>query len=135
MLLQDGRSLLVELKPLNRFASWDTFRKALVGIRYAAEQGWGFVIADSRGRTLSSATEHEISTAVSEPLLVRLGKGPLGWREYREFRERHPLSLEGLTAFCLRFDYVFKETPWQLTALPDGFRWKDVLQPDVQSEP
>ena len=113
VLLDDGRSLLVEIKP--QFLMLDALNQAKMTAAHSwcADNGVGLLYTD--GRVGSREARHRaVDPRIEAMLCSRLAVGPVGWRDYLALSVDLGISSADLTALGLRNGWRVLRQPWTL---------------------
>lgn len=89
-----GRIVVIEVKPLFMMFRQDTLVKALGALEYLHGRGMGYLLIDSRQRTLASMSRLPHSADVVETMESLFVHGPIGFRTVKN----------ALRMWCGRFD-------------------------------
>ncbi|AWG64777.1 RNA polymerase subunit sigma [Mycobacteroides abscessus] len=117
--LDDGRVLLVEVKPLWQMALTSNRIKCGAGQRYAAQHGWGWVTVGSSGQSYRDLEQREISDLTRRCLAAALNEGPVSWIQLQELRTRTPITAMDVAAFAVQENAGLELFPYRLYHVSD----------------
>ncbi|SID54693.1 TnsA endonuclease N terminal [Mycobacteroides abscessus subsp. abscessus] len=117
--LDDGRVLLVEVKPLWQMALTSNRIKCGAGQRYAAENGWGWVSVGSRGQTFRDLEERDIDEPIRACLMAAMAEGPVSWTTLQQLRLQTPITAMDVAAFAVQDNAGLALTPYRLYHISD----------------
>lgn len=117
--LDDGRVLLVEVKPLWQMALTANRIKCGAGQRYAAENGWGWVSVGSRGQTYRDLEERQVDDLTRTRLTAALTEGPISWAKLQQLRLQTPITAMDVAAFAVQDNAGLALTPYRLYHVSD----------------
>lgn len=113
--LTDGRSLLIEIKPLALMAVTANRIKSAAAQRFAAKHGWGWVSVADRGQTFADLRRYKLHPSVSELFARALLHGPLTWPALQQLRKQRAFSTTtDVPAYAVQTDTPLITTPYQL---------------------
>jgi hypothetical protein len=116
--LDDGRNLLVEVKGfIDHCASWRNMAKFAAAVRFAHDNGWGFVVTNNRV-TWRELVDRRISPVTESRLRYRLTKGPMNWRDMGAFMSEHKLNHLDIAAIIWRNRWYWRPRPYLLSPGP-----------------
>ncbi|MEJ0038858.1 MAG: TnsA endonuclease N-terminal domain-containing protein [Gammaproteobacteria bacterium] len=82
----DGRVVMVEVKPFYRMYRYKTLVKALAALNHCRQRGIGYLLVDDSGRTLDNVAACTFSTDLAARIELHLQHGPVRfgtiWREF-----------------------------------------------------
>ena len=112
--LDDGRNLLIEIKPLWQMAVTDNRIKTQAGQRFAHNHGWGWVTIAHAGRTYHDLLLRPINPAAHQALANGLAAGPIDWPSMQQLRQRAPMAALDVAAYAAQNDVALSLTPYRL---------------------
>ncbi|MEU9867731.1 TnsA endonuclease N-terminal domain-containing protein [Actinomadura sp. NPDC048021] len=114
----DGRTVLIEVKPLWEIALSINRAKARAARSMAHRNGWGWLSVaglrterDLIDRTIPPSGHHALSTALA-------ANGSLSWAQVQALRERSELRLVDVSAYALQHDVHLQLMPYRLGTPP-----------------
>ena len=111
--LQDGRILIVEVKPVFQMALHDNIAKWDVLKGYGDREGFGTMVTDGR-LTLQQIYQHSIKPGYEEAVLEEVERGPISWQKYLPIRDHFQPGRRDLAAVILRNRLVWRLGPFML---------------------
>jgi len=121
LMTQDGRCLILEVKPLSRMFVYSTLKRACAAMEYARETGAYYVVVSASGVTLGSLLHLDLDPDLVRTVIGELDeKGRLEWEDFQALRERFAMRTIHLAALVLQNDLLYSRAPWRLQRLPDG---------------
>jgi Sigma-70, region 4/TnsA endonuclease N terminal len=112
--LNDGRVLVVELKPRFQMALHANLAKWRAAIRFCHARGWGFLITDGR-RSIRPYLERGIDRGFSERVTAAVRQaGTVDWHTYRRIRDAHGATSEDFIALVLQRRLQWSLAPFRL---------------------
>lgn len=117
--LDDGRVLLVEVKPLWQMALTVNRIKCGAGQRYAAKNGWGWVSVGSSGQTYRDLEERQVDDLTRTRLTAALTEGPISWTKLQQLRLQTPITAMDVAAFSVQDNAGLALTPYRLYHVND----------------
>jgi hypothetical protein len=116
--LADGRTVLIEVKPLWQMALTTNRIKCAAGQRFAAERGWGWASVANNGRTYRDLLLRELDNRTRETLTRALATGPISWTAMQLLRLRAPITALDVAAYAAQENIGLSLVPYRLG--PDG---------------
>lgn len=113
--LTDGRALLIDVVPLARIAVHGNRIKLAAARAAAHERGWGHLVFTGSRMGEPDLHAHTVPARAENILRNRLAEGPLGWAEFRGYRDEIALELTDLSALVLRHGWRWERGPFHLT--------------------
>ncbi|SID10614.1 RNA polymerase sigma factor RpoS [Mycobacteroides abscessus subsp. abscessus] len=117
--LNDGRMLLVEVKPLWQMALTTNRIKCEAAQRYAAQIGWGWVSVGSSGQAYRDLEQRDISDLTRASLTAALNEGPVSWAHLQELRTQAPIAAMDVAAFAVQENIGLELFPYRLYHVSD----------------
>lgn len=112
--LDDGRNLLIEIKPLWQMAVTDNRIKTQAGQSFAHNQGWGWVTVAHAGHTYHDLLHRPINPAAHQALANALTAGPIDWPRMQQLRQRTPIAALDVAAYAAQNNIALSLTPYRL---------------------
>jgi hypothetical protein len=112
LVLEDGKGIVVEIKPVfqmalhRNLAKWSALRK------FCDVKGIGILVTDGR-RTIQQLQQQEIDADFAQAVLTALQCGPLSWNEYREIKEKYNVDRNSFLALVLRKRLIWELSPFK----------------------
>lgn len=111
--LNDGRILLIEVKPVSYMPLTENQAKYTVARAVCRRNGWGFLVTDGR-RHLQDLAKHRVVPQVEEALTGAIARHPLTWRDVLNLRQKHDITYRDLCALILRDRWEFGLAPFRI---------------------
>ena len=114
--IEDGRGVVVEVKPRYQMALHENLTKWSALHKYCVQNGWGLLITDGY-RSIQKLQQHEFSVEFQMALLIALENsrdGILSWTEYRSIRDQHNATWNDFLAVILKNRLVWRLQPFVL---------------------
>lgn len=129
MVADDGRALLVEVKPVIGMFWTSTLRKALAAREFAEAMGWGFALSTGSGLTLAEIAARPIDLAAAEALTsaIDAAGGALRFPEFKPLRDMYRLGPTELGVICIAHDLAVQALPWAIVRVPPEASWRVLL--------
>lgn len=108
LILDDGRGVVVEIKPVFHMALEKNLIKWRALRKFCAETGLGLLVTDGR-RSIQHVQRHKVKPEFESSVLSALQDGPLFWSEYRTIKNRFEPGRDDFVALILRH-----RLKWQL---------------------
>ncbi|MCH9668531.1 MAG: TnsA endonuclease N-terminal domain-containing protein [Proteobacteria bacterium] len=112
--LDDGRSLLIEIKPLWQMALTDSRIKYFAGQRFAAEQGVGWVSVTHKGQTYRDLQQRPIDERVHRTLTRALATAPISWSILQRLRRDVHIASLDVAAYAVQENVALSMVPYRL---------------------
>jgi len=112
----DGRGVVVEIKPRYQMALHENLTKWSALHQYCVQNGWGLLITDG-SRSLQKLQQHEFDVELQTALIMALENskdGTLSWSEYRNIRDQHNATWNDFLAVILNNGLVWRLQPFVL---------------------
>ena len=113
---EDGRGVVVEIKPRYQMALHENLTKWSALHQYCVQNGWGLLITDG-SRSLQKLQQHEFDVEFQTALIMALENskdGTLSWSEYRSIRDQHNATWNDFLAVILNNGLVWRLQPFVL---------------------
>lgn len=125
----DGQIIMIEVKPELTFCIIDTFRKALVGHRYAKIKKWGYVLAGQSGHTLQDHMRQamDIDNKPFGEIAKQIDKTGEPIFLSKALREELKIGSRGSLYGCLRYNLLLDRHRRRLMRVPSPFSWSDLI--------
>ena len=114
--IEDGRGVVVEVKPRYQMALNENLTKWSALHEYCVQNGWGLLVTDGN-RSIQKLQQHEFSVDFQTALLITLENsrdGALSWAEYRNIRDQHNATWNDFLAVILKNRLVWRLQPFVL---------------------
>jgi len=114
--IEDGRGVVVEVKPRYQMALHENLTKWSALHRYCVQNGWGLLVTDG-SRSIQKLQQHEFSMEFQTALFIALENsrdGTLSWTEYRSIRDQHNATWNDFLAVILKNGLVWSLQPFVL---------------------
>ena len=111
--LQDGRILIVEVKPVFQMALHDNIAKWDVLKVYSDREGFGTMVTDGR-LTLQQIYQHSIKPGYEEAVLEEVEHGPISWQKYLSIRDHFQPGRRDFAAVIIQNRLVWRLGPFVL---------------------
>jgi hypothetical protein len=111
--LRDGRTVVVEIKPVNFMALRRNLTKWSALRAFCEAKGWGILVTDGHC-TIQQVQRRPVDAAFAQAVLRRLQSGPLLWPEYRQLRDQYPVNRNDFLALILKNRLVWHLQPFSL---------------------
>lgn len=112
VVLCDGRTLVVEVKPMHHMALSVNRAKFAAAREYCFERGWGFLVTDgwkTSADLLSRPVDADIEGAVVDAVCT----GPIRLLKLRELKERHPtLTAADIARVVMKHSLTYRRAPF-----------------------
>jgi len=113
-LLEDGRGVVVEIKPAFEMALHKNLRKWSALREFCKERGLGLLVTDGRC-TIQQVMQWDINRDFADEILSALEVGPLSWDEYRGIKDKHDVTSRDFLALVLCKRLVWELSPFRLS--------------------
>jgi len=113
-LLEDGRGIVVEIKPVFGMALHKNLRKWSALREFCNERGLGLLVTDGR-YTIQQVMRRNINQDFAQEVLSALEAGPLSWNEYRGIKDKHDVPSRDFLALVLCKRLVWGLSPFKLS--------------------
>ena len=113
---EDGRGVVVEIKPPYQMALYCNLTKWSALYRFCALRGWGMLVTDGK-IPFQKLQYHELPIGFESTLLKTLANsdaGFLSWKEYREIRDQYNATWTDFVAVILKNRLVWSLQPFVL---------------------
>ncbi len=114
LVLQDGKGIIVEIKPVFKMALQVNLKKWTALKHFCANNGLGLLITDGR-YTIQQVQRHIINSQFAEDVLSALEMGTLSWGEYKSIRDKHKVNRNDFLALVLKNRLVWQLNPFRLS--------------------
>ena len=112
--LADGRTLLIEVKPLWQMAVTDNRIKSAAAQRFAHEHGWGWITVADAGRTYHDLLHRPINPPAHQALTTALAAGPIDWPRMQQLRQHAAIAALDVAAYAAQHNVALSLTPYRL---------------------
>lgn len=112
-LLEDGRGIVVEIKPRfnmalqNNLAKWSALR------RYCANNGYGLIVTEGNC-SIQKFQQTFVRPEVEHAIIEKLRQGPLDWEAFNPLRQQYKIHGHEFGAFVLRHRLKWRLGPFTL---------------------
>jgi len=113
-LLEDGRGVVVEIKPAFGMALHKNLRKWSALREFCKERGLGLLVTDGRC-TIQQVMQWDINRDFADEILSALEVGPLSWDQYRDIKDKHDVTSRDFLALVLCKRLVWELSPFRLS--------------------
>jgi len=127
LILKDGRSIVVEIKPVFKMALQENLIKWSALRKFCAKKGLGLLVTDGR-YSIQQVQHYHINSEFGNAIFAALQSGPLSWRQYKEIRDIYNPSRNEFIALVLKNKLVWKLIPFTLDFSPYN-RLHSVMMP------
>ena len=113
---EDGRGVVVEIKPRYQMALYENLAKWTVLRKFCFQNGWGLLVTDGK-RSIQKLQQHEFSVEFQTALLRALANsqdGSLSWNEYRSIRDQYNATWNDFLAIILKNRLIWNLQPFML---------------------
>ncbi|SRR6266487_1993052 len=113
---EDGRGVVVEIKPRYQMALYENLTKWSALRRFCFQNGWGLLVTDGK-RSIQKLQHYEFSVELQTALLGALANsqdGRLSWNEYREIRNQYNTTWDDFLAVILKNRLIWDLQPFVL---------------------
>ncbi len=120
---RSGRIIVIEVKPLFMMFREETLVKATAALEYLGRRGIGYLLIDSRGRTLADMARVAYSADVVETMESLFDHGPVGFRTVRNAMRMWcgGFSLPSFVSMVVNRDWAVTSGPAvRIRRLPQG---------------
>ena len=114
--IEDGRGVVVEVKPRYQMALHENLTKWSALQKYCVQNGWGQLVTDG-SRPIQKLQQHEFAVEFQTALLMALENsrdGTLSWAGYRSIRDQHQATWSDFLAVILKNGLVWSLQPFVL---------------------
>lgn len=115
--LQDGRGIVVEIKPVFQMALHKNLIKWSALRQFCRKEGFGLLVTDGR-YAIQEVQHRHINPDFVTAMRTALLRGPLSWHEYREIRDRYDVSRDEFIALILNERLIWELNPFSLSKPP-----------------
>ena len=112
--LEDGRGVVVEIKPVFEMALQGNLIKWAALRQFCTERGLGILITDGR-YTIQQIQYHKVRPEFADAVVASLRHGPLSWKQYKEIRDKYNASRNDFVALILKNRLVWDLSPFRLS--------------------
>jgi hypothetical protein len=112
--LEDGRGVVVEVKPTFRMALHRNLVKWSALRAFCRQRGYGLLVTDGR-YAIQQVQRRDTNPSGSQAVLEALQHGSLSWHEYRMIRDRHKISKSEFLGLILQNRLVWELGPFRLS--------------------
>lgn len=122
-----GRVVVIEVKPLFMMFRQDTLVKALGALEYLHSRGMGYLLIDSRQRTLASVARLPYSADVVETMESLFVHGPIGFRTVKNALRMWcgNFDLQSFVSIVVNRDWAVTNGPAvRICRLPSGVSFR-----------
>lgn len=113
-ILQDGRGVVVEIKPIFKMALWENLRKWTALKIFCKEKGLGVLITDGRW-AIQQIQHHEMNLHFAQDVLLAIQNKTLSWLEYKSIINRHDIHRNDFIALVLKYKLRWQLNPFKLS--------------------
>lgn len=119
LVLNDGRAVVVEIKPPQGMAMRHNWLKWSAMRAYCDEAGYGFLVTDGR-KSIQQVGKAEVRPQVRQQVLDALHLGPLDWQQYKALRRTCSIKTPELYTLIIKERLHWQPRPFRLekTELP-----------------
>ncbi len=118
--LNDGRCIVVEIKPHMRMGYYSNIMKWIGLQNFCQKEGYGYLIIEN-SRNLNDYICAELDQKKVEFLLFNVNDRVLYWSDYKKLREEVHLSWSELNSIILQHNLKFTSFPFRLELSPFKF--------------
>ncbi|MBN2392921.1 MAG: hypothetical protein JXR84_19475 [Anaerolineae bacterium] len=112
--LEDGRGVIVEIKPVFKMALQRNLKKWTGLKTFCAKNGFGLLVTDGR-YTIQQIQRYEVNTEFSEEVLAALQIQTLSWVEYKQIRDKYSVNRNDFLALILKNRLIWQLNPFALS--------------------
>ena len=112
--LEDGRAIVVEIKPIFKMALQSNLTKWSALKAYCQKQGWGLLVTDGQ-YSIQQIQRHQIKPDFANCVLSRLRRKSLNWTEYKKIKEQFNPNRNDFVALVLNNRLVWRLSPFYLS--------------------
>lgn len=113
-ILQEGRGVVVEIKPIFKMALHENLRKWTALKNFCKEKGLGILITDGRW-AIQQIQHHEVNPHFAQDVLFAIQNKTLSWSDYKSIRDRHEIHRNDFVALVLKHKLIWKLNPFMLS--------------------
>lgn len=114
-LLQDGKGIVVEIKPVFKMALQINLKKWTALKHFCSNNGLGLLITDGK-YAIQQVQSYAINPQFAKDVLSALGKGTLSWGEYKLIRDKYNVKRNEFLALVLKNRLIWQLNPFRLSA-------------------
>jgi hypothetical protein len=126
-----GRLIVIEVKPLFMMFRLDVLAKAIAALEYLGTRGMGYLLIDSRGRTLADMAQRPHDPNVVETMESLFEHGPVGFRTVRNAMRMWSggFDLPSFVSMVVNRDWAVSNGPAVLISrLPAGLSFRPLCE-------
>lgn len=113
LILDDGRSIIVEVRTDKQMAMRANWQKWSALRAFCRQQGFGLLVTDGT-RCIQDLSRVPVSAEVCDSLLTLLGKWPITLAKYTPWAEANRVSCDQLLAIIIKERLVYQPFPFML---------------------
>jgi hypothetical protein len=111
---EDGRGVLVEIKPRSSMVLYQNILKYIALQKYCISNGFGYLIAENYN-SINNLVYSEIDNNKLIDLINRVKKHPIRWSHYKIIRNQLSLSLVETNTLILHGNLKFTTMPYKIS--------------------
>lgn len=125
----DGRVIVLEVKPAFNMFRRRTLQKALAAVAYLQPRGIGYLMVDSRGRTLSDLAGYPYDSGKADIIERQMAEGALSFGKLRETMADQSGRLDFLefASTAINRNWSVTEAPVRISRLASDLSFRPVL--------
>lgn len=115
-IIEDGRGIVVEIKPRYQMALYENLAKWSALYKYCVQNGWGLLVTDGT-RVFQKFQQHKFPAEFQTALLMALENsrdGTLSWKEYRTIKDQYNITWDDFIAVILQNRLIWRLQPFVL---------------------
>jgi hypothetical protein len=116
--LMDGRTVLVEVKPLHLLVDADNLVKYEAARRYAHQRGWGWLVCTLSNIGLPDIEACEVDSNIEQAFVAALRQGPVDLAGLKVLRASTSFKTKDLNALVLRHRWHLQHGPFRIQLHP-----------------
>ena len=107
---------------------WDVLAKALAAKAYLHEKGIGYLMVDSRGRSLQTLSKRDYRSQTAAKILSAIHEnGVIKYKAYKSLISGEIFSPLDLYSLIIRENLALQVKPFRLSKLPDSLEFAPLL--------
>ena len=126
---REGRVIVLEVKPAFNMFRRRTLQKALAAVAYLQPRGIGYLMVDSRGRTLSDFAKYPYDSGKADIIESQMAEGALSFGKLRETMVDQSGKLDFLefASMAINRNWSVTEAPVTISRLECDLSFRPVL--------
>jgi hypothetical protein len=125
----NGRVIVIEVKPVFFMFRLKTLRKSLGSISYLQPRGIGYLLVDSRGRTLKDLAMHPYDTELAQSIEDRFQNGYIAFNDVKDIilSASGKFDFSSFVSMVINRDWGVSESPVFVSKLVSNLSFKPML--------